>query len=171
MKYLVFKDPNWDPRTFKMTTDIDRALKSDPQNILGLTDPNLKPYFDRGGKLLMYHGFQDPQVPAQNAIRYFGEVKTTLGPQVAGASIELYMLPGVNHCQGGPGPDQFDKMGAIESWVASGKAPASIVASKLSDGKVVRTRPLCPYGQFARWKGAGSTEDAANFACVSDAPR
>jgi feruloyl esterase len=79
------------------------------------------------------------------------------------------MIPGMNHCQGGPGTDTFDTMGAIESWVATGKAPAQIVASHLTQGKVDRTRPLCPFGQAAKWKGTGSTDDAANFACVAEA--
>ncbi len=79
------------------------------------------------------------------------------------------MMPGMNHCQGGPGTDTFDKMAAIESWVATGKAPAQIVASHLTQGKVDRTRPLCPFGQTAKWKGTGSTDDAANFACVAEA--
>jgi len=79
------------------------------------------------------------------------------------------MVPGMNHCQGGPGTDTFDKVAAIESWVASGKAPAQIIASHATQGKVDRTRPLCPFGQVAKWKGTGSTDDAANFACVAEA--
>jgi feruloyl esterase len=92
-----------------------------------------------------------------------------LGRGVAGKSIELYMVPGMNHCQGGPGTDTFNKMEAIEQWVATGKAPDQIVASHLTSGKVDRTRPLCPYGKIARWSGTGSTDEAANFSCVAEA--
>jgi Tannase and feruloyl esterase len=168
MRYIVFKDPQWDMKKFNAATDFDLALKADSENILSLTDPNLKPYFDRGGKLLMYHGWQDPQVPAQNSVKFFGDVLKTTGLSHAGSSIQLYMVPGMNHCQGGPGTDTFDKMGAIESFVATGKAPATIVASHLAAGKVDRTRPLCPFGHVAKWKGTGSTDDAANFACVAE---
>ena len=78
------------------------------------------------------------------------------------------MVPGMNHCQGGPGTDTFDKMGAIESWVATGKAPETITASHLTNGKADRTRPLCQFPKVAKWKGTGSTDDAANFSCVAE---
>jgi feruloyl esterase len=93
-------------------------------------------------------------------------VKTT-GKVVVGKSIQLYMVPGMSHCAGGPGTDTFDKMGAIEHWVETGRAPEQIIASHVKDGKADRTRPLCPYPQAARYKGTGSTDDAANFACAT----
>lgn len=170
MRYIVFKDPSWTVEKFNAATDFDRALEADRNNVLGLTDPNLKPFFARGGKLLMYHGWQDPQVPAQSSPRYFTDVVKTVGASAANASIQLYMVPGMNHCQGGPGTDTFDKMAAIESFVATGKAPAQILASHRTNGMVDKTRPLCPFGQVARWNGTGSTDEAANFACVADRP-
>jgi feruloyl esterase len=167
MQYIVFNDPAWDARRFDPKTDFDRALDADRDQVLGLTNPNLKPFFERGGKLLMYHGWQDPQVPAQNAVRYFTDVLTTVGPQAAGTSIQLYMVPGMNHCRGGPGTDVFDRMAAIESFVATGRAPAQIVASHQTSGRTDKTRPLCPFGQVARWNGTGNPNDAASFACVA----
>lgn len=81
--------------------------------------------------------------------------------------MQLYMVPGMNHCRGGAGTDTFDVMGAIEQFVASGQAPARIPASRSVNGTVERTRPLCAYGQVAQWNGTGSTNEAANFACVA----
>jgi feruloyl esterase len=163
-QYLVFKDPKWDWHRFNAATDIDLALKAD-NGLLEFTDPNLKPFFDRGGKLLMYHGWADPQVTSMNSVNYFNDVVKKLGSGVIGQSIELYMVPGMNHCGGGPGTDTFDKMAAIEQWIASGSAPKQILASHLANGTVDRTRPLCPYPQVAAYKGTGSTDDAANFVC------
>jgi feruloyl esterase len=163
-QYLVFKDANWDWHRFNAATDIDLALKID-NGLLDFTNPNLKPFFDRGGKLLMYHGWADPQVSPLGSVKYFEDVVKKLGAGVVGKSIELYMVPGMNHCQGGPGTDNFDKMTAIEEWVAKGTALDQIVATHRTAGNVDRTRPLCPFGKVARYSGNGSTNDAANFAC------
>jgi feruloyl esterase len=164
-KFIVFKNADWDWHTFKASTDIDLALRID-NGVLDYTDSNLKPFFDRGGRLLMYHGWADPQVTPLNSVTYFDDVVKKLGKGVVGKNIQLYMVPGMNHCAGGPGTDTFDKMAAIEQWVQKGTAPDHIVASHLTAGKVDRTRPLCPYGKVAMWKGSGSTDDAANFSCV-----
>jgi feruloyl esterase len=165
-KYVVFQDAAWSIARFNPSTDIPRALRAD-EGVLNLTDPNLKSYFGRGGKLLVYHGWQDPQVPAQTTVRYFNDVVKTMGPSVVNQSIQLYMVPGMNHCSGGPGPDAFNKVAAMEEWLQTGSAPKQIVASHVTDDwSVNRTRPLCPYGQVAHWNGTGSTDAAANFACV-----
>jgi tannase/feruloyl esterase len=165
-KYVVFKNPNWTVRQFNPATDIDRGLRAD-EGILSLTDPNLQAYFNHGGKLMLYHGWQDPQVPAQNTVRFFNDVVKTMGPPVVAKSIQLYMVPGMNHCSGGPGPFVFDKVAAIDEWLKTGTAPKQIIASYDTSGTTDRTRPLCPYGQVAHWKGSGSIDDAANFTCVA----
>jgi hypothetical protein len=116
--------------------------------------------------LLMYHGWADPQIAALNSVDYFNSVTREVGKSAVGKSIQLYMVPGMAHCQGGPGTDTFDKMAAIEQWVDERHSPGAIVASHATGGKVNRTRPLCPYGKVAKWNGSGSTDDAANFACV-----
>ncbi len=73
----------------------------------------------------------------------------------------------MGHCSGGPGPNSFDALAALDAWVTRGTAPDRIVASHLTNGAVDRTRPLCPYPQIARWKGSGSTDDASNFECAA----
>ena len=160
------KDPKWEFQLENVAADVERAAKMD-NGLLASNNFNLKPFFDRGGKLIMWHGWSDPQVPTLNSIIYYNNVLKTVGKQ-AENSIALFLLPGVEHCGGGPGPDTFDRMAAIEQWVEQGKKPARIIASHLTDGKVDRTRPLCPFGQVAKYSGTGSTDDAANFSCVAE---
>jgi feruloyl esterase len=165
-KHVFMKDRAWEPSRFNASIDIDVALASDPDDVLGSTNADLRPYFARGGKLLIYHGWSDPQVTPYNTINFFHKVLATQGGAGVGTSVQLYMVPGMNHCQGGPGTDTFDKVAAIEEFIKTGSAPSRIVASRVTNGVVERTRPLCPWGQVARWNGSGSTDDAANFACV-----
>ncbi len=113
----------------------------------------------------MYHGWTDQQVTPLESTIYYNQVLKTVGKDAAAKGIALYMVPGMNHCQGGAGTDTFDKMAAIEGWVSSGSAPKQITAAHRTAGKVDKTRPLCPFPQVAKYNGAGDTNDAANFAC------
>jgi Tannase and feruloyl esterase len=166
-RYVVFKDPNWDWKTFNFDSDVERGNL--PENlIMNATDPNMKPFFSHGGKLLLYHGWSDPNVPALNTIKYFNSVVENLGgASKAASSVRLFLEPGMGHCGGGEGPNVFDKVGALERWVEQGKTPDALIASHSTDGKVDRTRPLCPYPQVATYKGTGSIDDAANFVCAA----
>jgi len=170
MKYIAMKDPSWDPATFNAASDVEKAQKADAEGVLKSDNPNVKAFFDRGGKLLMYQGFADPQVTSDNAIRYHQAVLDKVGKHVEGRSIELFMIPGMYHCQGGPGTDTFDKAAVLDAWVTTGKAPDRIVASHRTDGKVDRTRPLCVFPKVAKWNGSGSADEAQNFVCAADAP-
>jgi feruloyl esterase len=167
-KYVIAKDPAWEPTRFNPATDFDLAQSVDKDDVLGSSNPDMKAFFSRGGKLLLYHGWSDPQVTPLNTISFFNKVVALQGSAVVGKSVQLYMVPGMNHCQGGPGTDTFDKMGAVEQWLHTGTAPDRIPASHLTNGVVDRTRPLCPFGQVAKWNGSGSADDAANFACVAE---
>ncbi|HVH25267.1 MAG TPA: tannase/feruloyl esterase family alpha/beta hydrolase [Vicinamibacterales bacterium] len=162
------KDPRWDFRLSNIAADVERAVTKDG-GLLASDEFNLTPFFDRGGKLLMWHGWSDPQVPAENSVIYFRNVLKAVGSG-ADQSIALFMLPGVLHCGGGPGPDTFDGMAAISNWVENGQKPARIVASRVTAGKIDRTRPLCPIGQVAKYDGVGSTDAASSFTCAAEAP-
>jgi feruloyl esterase len=164
-KYVVFKDPKWEFRTLNFDADVDLADKLD-NGLLNATNPNLKEFFGRRGRLLLYHGWTDPLIAPRNTVNYYNSVlAATGGPAKAMDSVRLFMAPGMAHCAGGEGPSSFDALTAVEQWVENGKAPAEIVASHLSAGVADRTRPLCPYPQVAQYKGTGSIDDAANFVC------
>ena len=163
---VLYKDPQWDWHTFEVSKGMEEAAKADGGALFS-GDPNLKPFFAHGGKLLMYHGWTDPQVTPQTSTIYYDKVLKAVGAEAAAKGIALFMVPGMNHCQGGAGTDTFDKMAAIEAWVASGAPPKQIIASHRTNGQVDKTRPLCPFPQVARYKGAGDTNDAASFACAA----
>jgi feruloyl esterase len=164
-KYVVFRDPKWDWRTFDFDHDIDLSEKPEAA-VMNATNPNLTPFFAHDGKLLLYHGWSDPNVAALSTIKYYETVVDTMGGAAKTANnIRLFMEPGMGHCGGGEGPNVFDKVGALEQWVEDQKAPERIIASHMTNGKVDRTRPLCPYPQVAQYKGSGSIDDAANFVC------
>lgn len=164
-KYVVFKDPKWDWRTFDFDKDIEKTIQADD----GLTDarnPDIKPFLAHNGKLLLYHGWSDQLVPTETSISYYEDVAKKMG----GASkvdkqVRLFLAPGMGHCGGGDGPNSFDTLSALEQWVENSKVPEQMTASHSTAGKVDRTRPLCAYPKVAKYTGSGSIDDAANFVC------
>lgn len=180
---MVFDNPNWDFRTLNFDSDVALTDKK-YAGVLNSTDPNLKPFAARGGKLILYHGWSDAAIPPLNTIDYYNAVVATMGRSETAAFARLYMVPGLQHCGGGPGADSFGQWGvlppdndpkhniqsALEQWVERGIAPADIIATRHVDdfdpaSAVKMTRPLCPYPQVAKYQGKGDTNDAANFVC------
>jgi len=179
MKYVIYEDPNWDFRKFHYT--VAPGLESDLEytddkvgRIFDAIDPDLNAFRARGGKLIQYHGFSDPDVPPANSINYYESVVRAVGggrnhPRALEETKEfhrLFLVPGMQHCGGGPGTSRFDVLGSLEQWVEQGKAPEVMTSSHLTNGQVDRTRPLCAYPMEAKYKGTGSTDDAANFTCA-----
>ena len=168
-RYFLFHDPYWDYRTIDM--DRDLAYAEQKLSFMSAVEKDLTPFRKRGGKLLMYTGWADPVVPPQDTVAYYdGVTKAMGGVEKTREFYRFFIAPGMGHCSGGPGPNQFDMLAALEHWVEKGVAPERVTASHVTNGKVDRTRPLCLYPQVARWKGTGSTDDAANFSCVTEAP-
>jgi feruloyl esterase len=169
LKYFVFDDPAWDWSTIDFDKDV--AYADAKIGFISATSPDLKNFKSRGGKLLMYTGWVDPILPADDVVEYYGKVSKTMGGQEkTGDFFRLFMVPGMAHCSGGPGTTSFEMMPALEQWVEKGQPPQKIMASRITKGVADRTRPLCPYPQVATWKGTGSTDEAANFTCAVAAP-
>jgi feruloyl esterase len=179
---MLAQDAAWDYR--KMNFDGDMKVADDKgARTFNATDPNLKAFQERGGKLLLYHGWSDAAIPPTNTIHYYESVVAKMGRAQAGEFVELFMVPGMQHCGGGPGPNDFGALvpagadaehsmiKALERWVEQGTPPAKIIATKYkADGDrasgVVRTRPLCPYPMVAKYSGSGSTDEAGSFSCA-----
>jgi feruloyl esterase len=168
-RYFLFHDPNWSPRTLDM--DRDLAYAEEKLGFMDATETKLTAFEKRGGKLILYTGWADSAVAPEDTIAYYeGVTKAMGGPERTGKFARLFMVPGMGHCLGGPGPNQFYAMGALEPWVETGQAPEKIVASHSSptnEPGANRTRPLCPYPQVARYKGSGSIDEAQNFVCAN----
>jgi TonB family protein len=166
------------------TINVEAAVKmADEQQAqtFNATDPNMKAFMDRGGKLIVYHGWSDAALPPLGAIKYFSSVQAAMGADKTDSFMRLFMVPGMQHCGGGPGANAFGQFGpagdaqhdlyqALEQWVEKGVAPDKIIAKKfVSEADhtqgVKMTRPLCPYPQSAKYKGTGDTNDAASFVC------
>jgi len=165
MRFLVFSPPkrDYDYRTFNF--DRDTGLLDAWGKLANANNPDLSAFNRHGGKLLMTYGWADSILIPMMGVNYYERAVAINVPRTR-VFFRLFMVPGMAHCGGGVGPDRNDAVTAVIDWVESAKAPDSIVASKVTNGQVVRTRPLCPYPQVARHTGQGSIDDASNFHCV-----
>ncbi len=177
-RYVVFDDPAWNP----FTADAGAALRAADEKTartLNATDADLSRFQARGGKLILYHGWNDPAIPALSTVRYYESVVSKMGPENTASLVRLYMVPGMQHCIGGPGAtflgqfgtltEQGGAYGALERWVEAGTAPGRIVATKWAGrpSKVVMTRPLCPYPEVAKYQESGDSNAASSFVCTA----
>lgn len=181
---MVYDKSGWDYKTANLD---DAVAASDKKfaGVLNATETNMKAFEARGGKLILYHGWNDAAISPLNTINYYNSVVERMGKPETDSFVRLYMAPGMQHCAFGPGPDLFGEFGvsvvndpqhnvylALEQWAEKGNAPSEIIASKTEgDGpaaKLAMTRPLCPYPEEAKYKGSGDTNDAANFVCARE---
>ena len=157
---------NWKGPGYDWDKDASMVI-SELSPVLDDADPDLSAFRKRGGKLVLYTGWADPLIPAADLIHYYeGMQKKMGGAQSTAEFARLFMVPGMGHCSGGNAPTRFDPLAALEPWVEKSAAPEKMIASQVTQGATVRTRPLCVYPQVAKWKGSGSADDAANFSCV-----
>ena len=162
----ILKDPSFDYRTTAIDFDRHVALadRSDIARV-NASNADISAYVRQGGKLILSGGWNNALVPAGAVVDYYGRVAAAIGRDNTTRAVRLYMVPGMIECNGGPGTDTFDMLGVVRRWVEQGQAPREVIASRVEHGRVVRTRPLCPYPLAATYKGAGSTDEAKNFVC------
>lgn len=164
VKYFVLQDANADPMSMDFAT-IAAKVDADRKDIDALETMNadLKRFRDRGGKLILYHGWGDDAISPLSTISYVSKVAEKTG--ATSDFMRLFMVPGMNHCGGGPGPTTFDALSALSTWVEKKQAPGALAGAHLTNGTPDLTRPLCPYPQVARYSGQGDVKNAANFSC------
>ncbi|HTL02148.1 MAG TPA: tannase/feruloyl esterase family alpha/beta hydrolase [Vicinamibacterales bacterium] len=164
-RYFAFHDPHWNARTFDWDRDV--AFVDDQVPFLSATSRDLSAFRQNRGKLIMYTGWADPVVPPQDTVDYYeGVVKAMGGLQATQQFFRFFPVPAMGHCMGGPGPNSFDALGALERWSERGVAPEQLLASHSANGIVDQTRPVCAFPKVARYRGTGDIRAAANFSCV-----
>jgi feruloyl esterase len=176
-RYMVFEDANWDYHSFAFEaangfdSDVD-FTDAKLGALFNANSPDMTAFQARGGKLIQYHGWSDPDITPLNSIQYYESVAKFMarggnhGMRDTREFYRLFMVPGMQHCSGGPGATTFDMIEPLDQWVEKGAAPDKVIAARVINGQTERTRPLCPHPQEAKWTGTGSTDDAANFVCA-----
>ena len=158
-KYLVFQDPDWDYSTYDFSDFFHTTRYA--SSYLDATSTDYSAFKNRGGKMIIYHGWNDPALSAYATIEHYEKVKSN-DPDVENY-LRLFLLPGVLHCSGGPGPDQADWLELVRNWVEDGIAPERVTVSKTEDGNVVMTRPVFPYPEKAIYDGEGDPDTEESF--------
>jgi feruloyl esterase len=161
---IAFNDPNLDWHTFDLDQDMPRIDKA--VGYVDAVNPDLSAFKQRGGKLLLTHGWADTGITPETTIWYYDSVLDKMGKSQSDW-MRLFMAPGMGHCGGGPGVNTFESISAMEQWVEKGIAPDRMMGT----GAQGLSRPLCPYPQYAEYKRSGDLKDAANWACTAPAPK
>jgi feruloyl esterase len=156
-----FQNDTYDWNTFDL--DRDMRIINSKVGFVDAVDPDLSKFKARGGKLLLYAGWGDTGITPENTVLYYDNLKSKMGKNQDDWA-RLFMVAGMGHCRGGDGPHTFDLIGTMESWREKGVAPAQITGFNPQSGL---SRPLCPYPQYAKYKGTGNMKDASNWSCTS----
>jgi feruloyl esterase len=169
LKYFLTQNPQFDWTTITPAA-YQRLWDQSVEEfglVIGTDNPDLTEFRNRGGKAIVWHGLADQLITAEGTMDYYKRVQLAMGgPEKTSEFIRLFLAPGVGHCGGGAGPAPTGQLEALLAWVEDGKAPATLTATRRDQsGTVTRTRPLCQYPLVAKYKGTGSTDDAANFVC------
>ncbi|MGW0825936.1 tannase/feruloyl esterase family alpha/beta hydrolase [Streptomyces sp. NPDC002845] len=159
-------DPDFQLSDLKFTVDsFWKTVQS--SSYLAALDPDLGAFEKSGGKLLLWHGWNDQHIAPRGTLAYYDALRKAVGAKKTDRFAKLYMFPGVAHCGGGEGPDTFDVLTPVMAWTETATKPGKIIASNITDGTVTRTRPVYPYPRVARYDGTGSADDASNFVAVT----
>jgi feruloyl esterase len=177
----VYNNPDWDENGFRRTADLAAVNAVMPQ--LRADSTRIAPFVALGHKAIIYQGWQDPSVIAGPTIDYYTSLAAANGGEARLArSVRMFMVPGMYHCRGGPGVDQFggsaqatapgdpsrDMLWSLIDWVEKARAPENIDGARVQGGETVFTRALCRYPQVARYDGVGDRAKASSFRCVRD---
>lgn len=177
----VYDDPNWNEDTFQRTVDLNKVNAVMPE--LRADKVTIAPFIARGGKAIIYQGWADPSVIAGPTVDFYRRLEAAQGGAAKlSQSVKLMMVPGMYHCRGGPGVDQFggsgqintpgdasrDILWAVIDWVEKGQAPQKLTGARIVDGKPVFTRAICPFPKSARYDGKGEDADARSYSCETD---
>ncbi len=169
---FVYSDTGWQLAQLNLDRDLEAAKRLAP--IVASDNPDLSAFKAKGGKLILFHGWADAAITPYSTIQYYDAVRAKMGVKSADGFSRLFMVPGMSHCFGGPGPDNFDMLATLDGWVEGGAAPDVVIAAKTDNdyagllglpSKTLRTRPLCAYPKVAQWDGKGPTDQAASFSC------
>ena len=167
-RYFLTQDPQFDASTVTPAAYerlFDQSIEQFGQ-VIAADNPDLTGFRDRGGRAIVWHGWADQLISAEGTVDYYARVQQEMGgAKKTSEFIRLFMAPGVGHCGGGAGPAPTGTLEALLAWVEEGKAPETLPAVRRDQVATMRTRPLCQYPQVAKYKGSGSTDDAANFSC------